>query len=815
MKYFILQTDNEIPEISIGISTPSEDLMGTSHVVEHLIMGQPSETGTVFYQDIYKRYGVYMTASTGLDRTVFSLTCKKYKNLIKVFDYVLNSILYPIFSQKTFNQEVYQIRKNVIHPGAAMKEMIYEWSREERKEEYRVLRTFFNDGPYSYPRGGLPEWMATITLTDIQEYHLKYYSEEKIKIIIKLPRMRQEDLDVLKSSLEKRYYPRTTLLTDGSFSIQCILEKKYLLKRNLPEVFAGLCRFEKPTKYDIDLIFSKWIKRRLLDFEYQYPFPMSWKCSINSIPYTIIGLGVRKGKKEKMEEKEYIESGFSYITKCMKDVSPGFFLLGEVSTQYSNSNLMAAWLRGCHPKDYIMESSEEEASDFLKISTAVIQSNISFSTLHAEYENILEQHPITFMNLEMKTTKKNIQLATNPFLKRPFCNADCLLKAENQFDGFLKAVKQGGLSTNSLITLYVEFLIDTEANAIALHFIKQNFSYLSLYTKEVEVFSTRFHGEHCGLRLSYDYTSSQETVQKILQDMKTLRTNINILVNNIITKGGRKFIYRNSPIDNLIDKCAGALCCYGRFMGIDSERNLVLKMQESTKEMQQKNDSMPFFFGATISDYCDSQKIADTHKWFTICNHTNLILPLLPSSQRYGDLKTMGQVVVGYSWKKGNRNEAAWLILSEVFSKQTMTIMTRNRGHAYDSFSIFNLLERICFFCIKDDLTPEKSVKRFKALQLLTFDAFNINDKSLQEIIIAIKRKISSNEIDWKGFEVSGYIKATQINLGQKNLQEALDKISSIEEIVNIATASIEKISDVIVGLHDSKLLEHTIVPNM
>lgn len=135
------------------------------HILEHLIVTFPKETSEKFL-----RFGAYSNANTFYERTRFFITSPKEFSK-ECFDILTNSI-----SKMPSSQADFEIQKKIVETEITNKSIrpsiqIFEKSLKEVFHDIKDTKEHLNE-------------LESINLTDIQEFYLKNYVKNNLRIII-------------------------------------------------------------------------------------------------------------------------------------------------------------------------------------------------------------------------------------------------------------------------------------------------------------------------------------------------------------------------------------------------------------------------------------------------------------------------------------------------------------------------------------------------------------------------------------------------------------------------------------------------------
>lgn len=802
----VIMNKGEVPEVSLGVKTPVFNNKGTSHSVEHMILGQYEKNSNRSIQSLICELGGSFQGYTGLDRTVFSFFCSNQRNFLRILDIGVSAILNPLFEQRVFNYEIYRLNSDKKNAGAIIREMTYEWTKKNRWDEYQVLNSLFNCGSNIFPRGGFPKDILLLTLEDIQEYYNTFFYGDNIKIIMKIPSFKVEYLDVLNVYLGKIVYKINH--PNVKFENQRMQAKNLIYPKQMRTITAAICKLEKPKNYGIEFLFSRILKKSLLYFDTIGVINKNWKINITLHPYYIFGLGLINSKYSFEVEKylrnkiDILINNIQYQINTYKDL--------EFTLDFPKLTcIMDAWLRGCDPLKYLEKPLKV---DILNYSNNFIN-NIRCFSMFVHMRNgysikrIFDEFPkpsYAFCN-----KSENIILRDIFFNKQ---NYDEYFNYKNplgnklsRYKGLFKFINYQSTQSKKNIKIYIEYKIRCELDMLILTLIKYFSSFLGLFASDVELFATRFYGESFGLLLNYTYEFNDKISEEINYDLFLLNYDLRVIAKLIITNEKNIFFPSTSIINCLIDRCASSLCSYGRFLGIKSDLTFISMCNDFKCGKYNINYNLfGEIWGIYVSDTNLLENEPSIEKYFGFMNHPlrEYDLNHIKKSQRYGDYLNIGHVAVGYSWKENSIiATASWFFISELFTRENMRIINRTFGTAYSSFSIFNPIDRLFFLCTKSDINPELTIKKFKNLNSLVREFFYIQNESVNSIINNLINKLNNDIFEKENKDLFIIVKSNLYILWKKNIIYELKKMYNLDDIIEIAIDSIENISDIIIGI--------------
>eukprot|EP00607_Mallomonas_marina_P007288 CAMPEP_0182417672 /NCGR_PEP_ID=MMETSP1167-20130531/2113_1 /TAXON_ID=2988 /ORGANISM="Mallomonas Sp, Strain CCMP3275" /LENGTH=1082 /DNA_ID=CAMNT_0024591379 /DNA_START=84 /DNA_END=3332 /DNA_ORIENTATION=+ len=164
--------------------TPPEDSTGIPHILEHSVLcGSRKFPVKEPFVDLMKgSLNTFLNAFTYPDRTCYpvaSMNKKDFYNLIQVY---LDAVFHPraindeqVLQQEGWHYELEDISKPLTYKGVVYNEMKGVYSSPESLMGRAAQNALFPENTYSVDSGGDPLVIPSLTFSQFQEFHAKYY----------------------------------------------------------------------------------------------------------------------------------------------------------------------------------------------------------------------------------------------------------------------------------------------------------------------------------------------------------------------------------------------------------------------------------------------------------------------------------------------------------------------------------------------------------------------------------------------------------------------------------------------------------------
>ena len=156
-----------------GASYERDDERGVAHFLEHVIFHESKKLGKGEMDRIVEELGGEINAATSYDYTYYYITLPK-GNLETALELIEALIFHPVFSKEVIEKE----KPIVLEEIARSKNDPQGLFTEE------FLKRLYKRAPYRYPILGEPETVKDFTVETVSSFYKKFYSPERMNLVI-------------------------------------------------------------------------------------------------------------------------------------------------------------------------------------------------------------------------------------------------------------------------------------------------------------------------------------------------------------------------------------------------------------------------------------------------------------------------------------------------------------------------------------------------------------------------------------------------------------------------------------------------------
>lgn len=196
--------------VKYGLNVDSEDESGTSHFLEHMLVGGSQKRITLI--DEIEKIGGISNFETSRECT-FSIVDVFPQNLLQA-----SKILSELLFDDTFNKEKREHEHKII-----LNEISEAYDDPRNKTEEALIKCLFRTHPIRNPILGSRKTVSQITLNKIQEAHEKYYYPKNM-ILALTGKFSERDAELLLEDFQER--ERAIQYQDQNATLQIVNQKK-------------------------------------------------------------------------------------------------------------------------------------------------------------------------------------------------------------------------------------------------------------------------------------------------------------------------------------------------------------------------------------------------------------------------------------------------------------------------------------------------------------------------------------------------------------------------------------------------------------
>jgi len=185
-RYFHIDSSNTDNAFAVLFRTPPTNNTGICHILEHLSLcgSKQYPVRDPFFKMIKRSLNTYMNAWTGSDFTMYPFSSqneKDFENLMRVY---LDATFFPLLRKDDFMQEGHRLEfikdpqnnaEKLQINGVVYNEMKGAMSDPQEYFSLRLLQNLFKDSSYKFNSGGDPQFIPTLSHSELVAFHSKYY----------------------------------------------------------------------------------------------------------------------------------------------------------------------------------------------------------------------------------------------------------------------------------------------------------------------------------------------------------------------------------------------------------------------------------------------------------------------------------------------------------------------------------------------------------------------------------------------------------------------------------------------------------------
>lgn len=191
-EYLHLQRDDPNNVFSINFRTTPFNSTGLPHILEHTVLcgSKKFPVRDPFFKMLNRSLATFMNAMTGPDYTFYPFSSQNeadYRNLQSIY---LDAVFQPHLNHQDFLQEGWRLEHSDLNDanspltfkGVVFNEMKGAFAENSSIFSQKFLNTILPDHTYGYVSGGDPLLIPNLTITELKEFHKRYYSPSNARI---------------------------------------------------------------------------------------------------------------------------------------------------------------------------------------------------------------------------------------------------------------------------------------------------------------------------------------------------------------------------------------------------------------------------------------------------------------------------------------------------------------------------------------------------------------------------------------------------------------------------------------------------------
>ncbi len=178
---------NEDRENTFGVTfrTVPSDSTGVAHILEHTVLcgSEKYDVRDPFFSMLKRSLSTFMNALTASDWTMYPFSTQNEKDFYNLMDVYLDAAFFPKLDELSFKQEGHRLestvtendQKELTYKGVVYNEMKGAMSSPNQIMGRALMQALYPDTTYSCNSGGEPSDIPSLTHSDLQAFHARYY----------------------------------------------------------------------------------------------------------------------------------------------------------------------------------------------------------------------------------------------------------------------------------------------------------------------------------------------------------------------------------------------------------------------------------------------------------------------------------------------------------------------------------------------------------------------------------------------------------------------------------------------------------------
>lgn len=165
----------------IVLRTPVADSKGLPHILEHAVLcgSRKYPVKKPFLELLRGSLYTFLNAFTSLDRTIYPVASLNLKSFYNLADVYWDAVFHPLLTRETFDQEGWRYElaadAELTYAGVVFNEMKGAQSSPLAQLMRQSRASLFDDHPYAYDSGGLPQEIPDLAFDELKRYHAAHY----------------------------------------------------------------------------------------------------------------------------------------------------------------------------------------------------------------------------------------------------------------------------------------------------------------------------------------------------------------------------------------------------------------------------------------------------------------------------------------------------------------------------------------------------------------------------------------------------------------------------------------------------------------
>ena len=177
-----LINDDENKVFGITFRTPVSDSTGVPHIMEHSVLcgSRKYPVKEPFIELARGSLNTFLNAMTYPDKTAYPVASTNLQDFYNLVDVYLDSVLYPLISEHTLQQEGWHYELEgaadpLTYKGVVFNEMKGVYAAPDTVLGHTIQASLFPDTTYAFESGGHPEHIPDLTYAQFKAFHETFY----------------------------------------------------------------------------------------------------------------------------------------------------------------------------------------------------------------------------------------------------------------------------------------------------------------------------------------------------------------------------------------------------------------------------------------------------------------------------------------------------------------------------------------------------------------------------------------------------------------------------------------------------------------
>lgn len=177
-----LSNDDENKVFGITFRTPVSDSTGVPHIMEHSVLcgSRKYPVKEPFIELARGSLNTFLNAMTYPDKTAYPVASTNLQDFYNLIDVYLDSVLYPLITEHTLQQEGWHYELEnpsdpLAYKGVVFNEMKGVYAAPDTVLGHTIQSSLFPDTTYAFESGGHPEHIPDLTYAQFKAFHDTFY----------------------------------------------------------------------------------------------------------------------------------------------------------------------------------------------------------------------------------------------------------------------------------------------------------------------------------------------------------------------------------------------------------------------------------------------------------------------------------------------------------------------------------------------------------------------------------------------------------------------------------------------------------------